>query len=136
MSISFDSALGIHQKALLVRTQRAEVLANNIANADTPNYKARDLDFRAMLGEVGSSSDIAKPMKMDATSDGHMSGLADPSFAADLMYRQSLQPSVDGNTVDVQTEQAEYAKNAMDFQASFMFLNKKFQGISKALRGE
>ena len=123
MAISFDSALGIHQQALLVRTQRAEILANNIVNADTPNYKARDIDFRSILS--GEQSDKASQLKLSATSAGHNSGVIDPDFAADMMYRTSLQPSLDGNTVDVQTEQAEYAKNAMDFQASYTFLNKK-----------
>ncbi len=136
MGISFDAALGIHQKAMLVRTQRAEVLANNIVNADTPNYKARDLDFKAMLGAAQSVDGGAKPLAMQATTQGHMDGVIEPGFAAELMFRQSLQPSIDGNTVDVQIEQAEYTKNAMDFQASFTFLNKKFQGLSKALRGE
>lgn len=137
MGISFDSALGIHQQALLVRSQRAEVLANNIANADTPNYKARDLDFKAMLGaQTEGFGNGVKPLAMAATDEGHVSGLLDPGFAADLMFRTSLQPSIDGNTVDVQTEQAEYAKNAMDFQASFTFLNKKFAGLTKAIRGE
>lgn len=136
MGISFDAALGVHEKSMLIRTQRAEVLANNIVNADTPNFKARDLDFRAMLGAAVSYDEMAQPLSMQSTSKGHMSGSVDPSFAADLLYRQPLQPSVDGNTVDVQVEQAEYAKNAMDFQASFTFLNKKFQGLSKAISGQ
>lgn len=137
MAISFDSALGIHEKALLVRTQRAEVLANNIANADTPNYKARDLDFRAMLGGASASRvQQAAPMKMATTSAGHAEGLVNPDMAAELLYRQPLQPSIDGNTVDMQIEQAAYTKNAMDFQASFMFLNKKFQGLTDAIKGE
>ncbi|MEH6625161.1 MAG: flagellar basal body rod protein FlgB [Motiliproteus sp.] len=133
MAITFDSALGIHQSALLVRSQRAEVLANNIANADTPNYKARDLDFKSILaGQSGSG----QMMSVDRSQRGHIGGLIDPSFAADLMYRQSLQPSIDGNTVDVQIEQAEFARNAMDFQASFTLLNKKFAGLMKAITGE
>ncbi len=133
MAISFDSALGIHQSALLVRSQRAEVLANNIANADTPNYKARDLDFKSILAGQSSSGQM---VPVDRTQRGHIGGLIEPDFAADLMYRQSLQPSIDGNTVDVQIEQAEYARNAMDFQASFTLLNKKFSGLMKAIKGD
>ena len=133
MPISFDSALGIHQQALLVRASRAEVLANNIVNADTPNYKARDLDFKSILaGE--SKSDSA--LKMARTSAGHSAGIINPDFAADLMYRNPTQPSIDGNTVDMQIEQAEYARNALDFQTSFTLLNKKFTGLTKALKGE
>ncbi len=134
MAISFDSALGIHQQALLVRTQRAEILANNIVNADTPNYKARDIDFRSILS--GEMTPKASQLKLAATQSSHHGGVIDPDFAADMMYRTSLQPSLDGNTVDVQTEQAEYAKNALAFQASYTFLNKKFTGLMGALKGE
>ncbi|WP_207062401.1 flagellar basal body rod protein FlgB [Motiliproteus sp. SC1-56] len=131
MTISFDKALGIHPQALLVRGQRAEVLANNIVNADTPNYKARDLDFRAILaGQQGED------LQMSRTSAGHASDFIDPGMAAELMYRNPLQPSIDGNTVDVQKEQAEYAQNALRFQASFTFLNRKFSGLTSAIRGE
>ena len=134
MAISFDSALGIHQQALLVRTQRAEILANNIVNADTPNYKARDIDFRGILsGEMGQAG---SQLQLAATQMSHQSGVIDPDFAADMMYRSPLQPSLDGNTVDVQTEQAEYAKNALAYQASFTFLNKKFTGMMDAIKGE
>ncbi|MCW8884665.1 MAG: flagellar basal body rod protein FlgB [Motiliproteus sp.] len=133
MAISFDSALGIHQQAMLVRTQRAEVLANNIANADTPNYKARDLDFKAILA---GQSDTQQSLAMAATKSGHSGGIIEPDFAADLMYRVPLQPSIDGNTVDQQMEQSEYARNALDFQTSFTFLNRKFTGLTKAIKGE
>ncbi len=134
MAISFDNALGIHQQALLVRAQRAEVLANNIANADTPNYKARDLDFRSILAD--ESEKLGEPLRMMQTSADHSAGIINPEFAADLMYRNPIQPSIDGNTVDMQTEQAEYARNALDFQTSFTFLNRKFSGLQKAIKGE
>lgn len=134
MAISFDSALGIHQQALLVRTQRAEILANNIVNADTPNYKARDIDFRGILS--GEMSQGASQLELSATQASHQSGLIDPDFAAEMMFRTPLQPSLDGNTVDVQQEQAEYAKNALAYQASYTFLNKKFTGLMSAIKGE
>lgn len=134
MAISFDAALGIHPQALLVRTKRAEVLANNIANADTPNYKARDIDFRAVLA-AQSAHDVA-PVKLDVRQGGHQSGLINPDMAAELLYRNPTQPSIDGNTVDMQREQAEYAQNAMAFQASFIFLNRKFSGLMSAIKGE
>ena len=133
MSISFDSALGIHEQATLLRARRAEVLANNIANADTPGYKARDLDFEAILrGEQSAQPTLA----LQTTTGGHQQLIADPSLAADLIFRTPTQPSVDGNTVEVQQEMARYTENALDYQASFDFLNRKFQGLSKALRGE
>jgi len=133
MSITFDNALGIHQQALLVRTERAEVLANNIVNADTPNYKARDLDFKAILAGQSRGNGT---LSMKTSSAAHSGGIINPEFAADLMYRNPLQPSIDGNTVDMQIEQAEYARNAMDFQTSFTLLNKKFSGLLKAIKGE
>ncbi|OMH30001.1 flagellar basal body rod protein FlgB [Motiliproteus sp. MSK22-1] len=133
MAISFDNALGIHQQALLVRAERAEVLANNIINADTPNYQARDLDFKAILAGQRSGSSV---LPMEKTSANHHGGIINPEYAADLMYRNPLQPSIDGNTVDVQTEQAEYARNALDFQTSFTLLNRKFTGLLKAIKGE
>jgi len=133
MSISFDSALGIHEQATLLRARRAEVLANNIANADTPGFKARDLDFEAILkGEQRPEG----ALPLQATSTAHQQPIVDPSLAADLLFRLPMQPSVDGNTVEVQQEMARYTDNALDYQASLDFLNRKFQGLSKALRGE
>ncbi len=133
MAISFDNALGIHEQAVNVRIQRAEILANNIANSDTPNYKARDIDFKSILQGV---QDGQKPLKMMQTDAGHNSGLISSDFVAELMYRNPTQPSVDGNTVDVQAEMARYTKNAVDYQASFEFLNKKFKGLTNAIKGE
>lgn len=135
MAISFDKALGIHQQTMLLRTQRAELLGNNIANSDTPNYKARDIDFNAMLDkalEGGKASGVA----VNQTNSRHLSGFANPDLAAELLYRVPSQPSIDGNTVDVQREQSEYARNALAFQASFTFLNKKFTGLMGAIKGE
>lgn len=130
MAISFDRALGIHEQALLFRSRRAEVLGNNLANADTPNFKARDLDFAAALQSAGNQSLI--PAR---THSNHMSVQGNVSEAA-LRYRTPTQPSVDGNTVETQLEYARYAKNALDFQASFQFLNSKFTGLKNAIRGE
>jgi flagellar basal-body rod protein FlgB len=135
MSISFDKALGISEQALKFRAQRAEVLANNIANADTPNYKARDLDFAAVL-EQQSSKTSNGSFDLQRTDARHIDAsgvsVADPS----LMYRISTQPSLDQNTVDSQIEQSNYAQNSVDFQASFTLLNSKFKGLISALRGE
>lgn len=136
MSISFDKALGIHEKALGFRAQRAEVLANNIANADTPNYKARDMDFASVLAAESDKQQSGR-FAMDRTNSRHIEaeGLA---IAADdtLKYRTPLQPSIDQNTVDAQIEQSNYTENAIGFQASFTLLNSKFKGLVSALRGE
>lgn len=131
MAITFDKALGIHQQAIQVRADRAEILANNIANADTPNYQARDVDFKAILnGETGPL------LKVATTKQGHSPSVIEPDFAADLMFRVPTQPSVDGNTVDVQEEMAAYGQNSLAYQSSFEFLNRKFKGIKLAIKGQ
>jgi flagellar basal-body rod protein FlgB len=135
MSISFDRALGIHEQALGFRAQRAEVLANNIANADTPHYKARDLDFAAVLAEQ-SSKGARGPVSLNRTDSRHISGEGVSTGEAGLLYRNPLHASIDQNTVDLQIEQSNYAENAVHFQASFTLLNSKFKGLVSALRGE
>ncbi|MDX2421361.1 MAG: flagellar basal body rod protein FlgB [Amphritea sp.] len=133
MAISFDNALGIHEQAVGLRIQRAEILANNIANSDTPNYKARDIDFESVLKGVQEGQ---QPLQMSRTSENHNAGLINSDFASELMYRMPTQPSVDGNTVDIQAEMARYTENAIDYQASFQFLNNKFKGLTSAIKGE
>lgn len=135
MSISFDSALGIHQQALSFRSQRAEVLANNLANADTPNYKARDMDFASVLAAQSSNAQRGN-FTTTLTNARHIE--ADGVTLSDdaLKYRIPANPALDQNTVDAQVEQAKYAENATQFQASFTFLNSKFKGLMTAIRGE
>ncbi|TWH64991.1 flagellar basal-body rod protein FlgB [Azomonas agilis] len=135
MSISFNNALGIHEQALSFRSQRAAVLANNLANADTPHYKARDLDFAAAL-EAAQAAAVNQPFSMAQTQMRHLAGTGLTDTNPALRYRTPHHPSIDQNTVDAELEQAEYAKNSVDFQASFTFLNNKFKGIMNALRGE
>ncbi len=135
MSISFDKALGIHEQALGFRAQRAEVLANNIANADTPNYKARDLDFSAVLA---AQQDKTKngTFALNMTNSRHIEAQGLGNGDESLLYRTPMQPSIDQNTVDAQLEQSAYAENSVNFQASFTLLNSKFKGLMSALRGE
>ncbi|WAJ36099.1 flagellar basal body rod protein FlgB [Pseudomonas sp. GOM7] len=135
MSINFGRALGIHEQALGFRAQRAEVLANNIANADTPNYKARDLDFASVLAAENSRQQRG-PVSLSRTDSRHIAADGVPSGEAELPYRTPFQASLDQNSVDLQVEQANYAENAVQFQASFTFLNSKFKGLTAALRGE
>ncbi|WP_020209443.1 flagellar basal body rod protein FlgB [Gilvimarinus chinensis] len=133
MAISFQQALGIHEPALALRARRAEVLANNLANADTPGFKARDFDFNSVLAEHTGS---ARSVSMAKTAQGHLQVTNGSPSSQHLMYRTPQQPSIDGNSVEDQVEHAEFMKNALDFQASFMMLNKKFKGLSKALTGQ
>ncbi|MEJ2590471.1 MAG: flagellar basal body rod protein FlgB [Candidatus Thiodiazotropha sp.] len=129
--MNFDDAFGIHERALLLRSQRAEVIAANLANADTPGYKARDFDFKSMLaGEMTPSS------RVQTTDSRHIQpdqGVVSP---AELLYRTPMQPSLDGNTVDTELEHNAFSANAIEYQATLSFLNDKISGIRKALRGE
>lgn len=135
MSISFSNALGIHEHALELRTKRAEILANNLANADTPGFKARDIDFQSLLREQMQGGSSEQSLKMTTTNGKHLpvNGTDD---SADLLYRTPSQPSVDGNTVDTQTEKAEFMKNTLQYQSSFQFLSSRFKSINNAIRGE
>jgi flagellar basal-body rod protein FlgB len=132
MAINFDSALGIHSDALRVRSQRAELLATNMANADTPNFKAQDIDFRAALQNAVNNT---KPAGLSQTHQGHIQS-SDAGLMAPLQYRVAMQDSLDGNTVDDQVEQAQFMQNAVQYQASLEFLGGKFSSLTKALRGE
>ena len=133
MAINFSSALGVHEQALLVRERRAELLSNNLANADTPGFKARDLDFRSVIRDALAAGDGAG---MRATESAHFGAAGGPGGEGDLLYRVPMQPSLDGNTVDENIEMAEFARNALDFQASLTFLQSKFRGLKTALKGE
>jgi len=131
MSISFDSALGIHKKALVLRSQRVEVLASNIANADTPGYKARDIDFKSALANVEAQS----ANSLIRTNSKHIQ-INTTQNNAEILYRVPNQSSLDGNTVAGQLEKTTFADNALRYQAIITFLDGKFKGLLAALKGE
>lgn len=134
MAISIDKHFGIHQHALELRSQRASVLANNIANADTPGYKARDLDFQSMLqARMGEPSD---QLTLKTSNQSHTSTLLQADTISGLKFRNPSQPAIDGNTVDAQVEKTEFARNTMEYQAAFEFLNGKVKSLLSAIRGE
>ena len=136
MPITFDSALGLHADALKVRSQRAELLAANLANADTPNFKAQDVDFRAALS---NAMDSGNSSMMKTTHQNHIpftGGGGSTGLMAPVQYRIAMQDSLDGNTVDEQVEQAQFMQNAVQYQASLEFLGGKFSGLTKALKGQ
>lgn len=125
-----DPLFGIHAHALQIQQRRMVLLAGNIANADTPGFKARDLDFKTALAQAVSGNS-----PLDTTQAGHLNGAgaqADPA----LMYRVPLQPAADGNTVDVQIEQSAYMDSALRYQASLGFLDGKLKGLLTAITGE
>lgn len=134
MGISIDKQFGIHQYALQLRSDRASILANNIANADTPGYKARDIDFGEMLKT--RMDERSETLPMATTSASHMQNMVTAEVINGLKYRTPSQPSLDGNTVDVDRERAEYSRNTMEFQAAFEFLNGKIKSLLTALKGE
>ncbi len=130
MALNLDSYFGIHAKALMARDQRASQLANNLANVNTPNYKARDVDFNELL----AASMAGGAQKLQTTSESHMNTNAD--FSANLKYRVTNHVSLDGNTVDKDLETAEFTKNSLNYQASLSFLDGKIKSMMVALKGE
>lgn len=130
MALDLDAYLSLHANALGIRARRAEVLANNLANADTPGFKARDIDFEAAL--KAASNAPASPPRTPAAPAGTP---ADP-LAPFIRYRLPSQPSLDGNTVEVDTERAAFMDNAVRYQASLTFLNSRIKSLMQALTGE
>lgn len=114
-----NSLFGVHGAALEVRSQRMGVLASNIANASTPGFKARDIDFREALSAI-ETGDVNGPGAIDGA----------------VKYRVPLQPSIDGNTVELSTEQTAFAENAVAYQTTLAFLNGRISTITRALKGE
>ncbi|MGC4028551.1 MAG: flagellar basal body rod protein FlgB [Steroidobacteraceae bacterium] len=143
MGLDLDAYLGVHTAALQLREKRTELLAQNLANADTPGYKARDLDFRTAL--ASATGPAAAPGTLRATQVRHLGtredapgalGGAAGSTEAFLKYRTPLAPSLDGNTVDAQLEQAAFADNAVRYQATLSFLSSKFRSLMTAITGQ
>lgn len=130
MALNLDSYLGIHAKALVARDHRASQLANNIANANTPNYKAKDVDFNDFL----AASMEGSSQRIQTTSANHINATAD--FSTNLKFRIPNHSTLDGNTVDKEIETTEFAKNAFNYQASLNFLNSKIKSMVVALKGE
>lgn len=134
MALPLDNYLGIHPQALKLSAQRSEVLAANLANADTPNYKAQDIDFKTALANSGAHSGI---LAMTATQTGHIPlNQSAAELNAQLKYRTPNAASLDGNTVDAQVEQANFAQNAVRYQSSLTFINAKFRNLMTAITGQ
>ena len=123
-------SLALHENALRFRAHRNEVLASNIANADTPNYKARDLDFGAALKGARSQQ-----LSLTQTSAMHREAWGTTRSGGKLVYRIPVQPTLDGNTVEADVEQAKFAENAVQYRASLRFLDGSIRTLKYALRG-
>ncbi|MGL5290501.1 MAG: flagellar basal body rod protein FlgB [Vibrionaceae bacterium] len=132
MAISFDKALGVHQNTVGVRGKRAEILASNLANANTPGYKAKELNFAQALQSASSGQSIG----LNRT-DGRHIFAGSSTLQGQTLYRVPNQPDTgDGNTVDEQLEKNLFMQNSLEYQASLDFLSSKFKNLSKALKGE
>jgi flagellar basal-body rod protein FlgB len=129
--MKLDQAFGIYEHTLQLRAQRSEVLAANLANADTPGYKARDIDFAQVL-----QGQMSPKAPLTVTHSRHISTASNGLPEHALAYRVPLQPSVDGNTVDPDQEQMAFSRNAMEYQASLEFLSGRVKGLRSAIRGD
>lgn len=134
MTSRIDDALQFQQTALKLRAARQELLASNIANADTPNFKAKDIDFASAL--QGALAGTPAQLPLTATSPRHLGGAAGENvMGAPVMYRNVLQPSADGNTVDMDVERAQFADNALRYEASVRFVSEQVKSVLTALQG-
>lgn len=134
MTNRLDNELQFHQTALNLRAYRQQLLSSNIANADTPNYKARDVDFEKALS--GALSMRLAPVALATTDAGHMDGASASPFASMTQYRSELQSSVDGNTVDMDVERAAFAENALHYEASITFINGLLRSMQTAMQSQ
>ena len=126
--MKFLGSFGLHEKALALKSHRISVLSKNIANADTPSFKAKDVDFRGVLKNALAS-------ELKTTHTNHLAHSTASSSNGEY-YTVPFNPSIDGNTVEISVEQAKYGKAAAEYQASLRFIESKVSGIRKALRGE
>lgn len=131
----FDNNMQFHEAALRLREQRQQLLASNIANADTPNYKARDFDFKqALQGVLSRNPD--SPAELAKTSPAHLPGVNEADLGgAPLLYRTVKQGSVDGNTVDMDTERNQFTDNALRYEASLTMVTDQIKAMLAAIQG-
>lgn len=115
MGISFQKALGVHPQAVKLRLTRTEMLTANLANVDTPNFKAKDIDFVREMQRANRGGTLPN---------------------AQVMYRLPMQPTQDGNTVELNSEQARFSQNSLDYQSSLTFLNMSISGLRTAIEGK
>jgi flagellar basal-body rod protein FlgB len=136
MPLNLDAYLGVQQDALKVQSKRMEVLAKNLANVDTPNYKAQDIDFKTALAQAGSPGSSLALTTTTANQIGNNATTGDVENSAALKYRVPLAPSLDGNTVDAQLEQAAFADNTVRYQATLTFLSGSLKDLVTAITGQ
>lgn len=129
-----DAALRFQQEALSLRTQRQSVIASNIAHADTPGYKARDFDFSSTLAKTIERGRAAEGMTLSTTSVRHLPAQAPTRNDADLAYRVPLQSSIDGNTVEMDTERVAFADNSVHFETGLTVMSARIKTMLAAIQ--
>ncbi|WP_303785410.1 flagellar basal body rod protein FlgB [Azovibrio restrictus] len=127
------ASLNAYVQSLNLRTHRHQVLASNIANADTPHYKARDFDFKTAFETAVGRRDGMGRVSLSRTHDGHLQGVSGGPAAVNLQYRTETQSAVDGNTVDMDVERTQIADNAMQYQIISQFLSDRLRGMRTAI---
>jgi len=134
-----DQALRFHETALSLRAERQQLLASNIANADTPNYKARDVDFTKALQGALAKSGTAAPAELVKTSTAHLAAAGGGEKVgpggAPLLYRTVQQGNIDGNTVDMDVERNQFTDNAIRYEASITLINGQIRSLLSAIQG-
>lgn len=130
MAISLDKVFGLHEQGIVLRAKQAEIIASNIANADTPGYKAKGMDFQQAMQQAAKIQQTG----VARTHEKHLN--TQISNSTEVKYRVANQPDTgDGNNVDVQMERNLYLQNSLEYQASLQFLNGKIKGMKKAITG-
>jgi len=131
MQTRLDREIGFMEQGLKLRSQRQQVLATNIANADTPNYKAQDLNFnQALQAALGGSSTKSG---LVTTNPRHVTDAA--AGNAQVQARKQSQSSADGNTVDMDVEQSQFAENALQYETLVTLINSNFKNINSVMQG-
>ncbi|VVE35146.1 flagellar basal-body rod protein FlgB [Pandoraea cepalis] len=140
-----DAALRFSQQALAMRAYRQEVISSNIANADTPGYKARDVDFNNALSQAverGAQQQLAteSSVSLSRTSSRHIAGrgvsMAPPMGSPELLYRVPYQQSIDGNTVELDAERVNFADNAVHYQTGLTVLSSQIKTMLAAITSQ
>lgn len=132
MAISINNAFGIHENAMHLQGRRAQLIAQNLANSDTPGYKAKDIDFKSALKSIANGQ-MQAPLK--ATQSGHIQ--PDGFFmGVESLYRQPMQSSLDGNTVEPHVEMSEFTENSMRYLMTLRIMSGRINGMLSAIRGE
>ena len=139
MNKSLDEYFAFNHAAMTVKNQRLELISGNIANASTPGFKAKDLDFASLLRSSFDKQSVGPDIPLGTTNAGHVGYVEGPAWKdtdSAVTYYVPLAPSLDNNTVEIGVEQARYGRAIADYQASLQFMESKISGLRKALKGE